>query len=111
MSDTNDFAESAEVSQRASSEGGVDGGSLGDFVVDLDDVETVRVGGTSNTKAVIREGSPSGSGSRLRERVAAVGTIVQAHVPVASVTNETCFRQRHAQKAAENIPWAVWKIP
>jgi hypothetical protein len=46
-----------------------DGGRLGDLVSDLNDLGTVRVGRSSDTKSIIRECSPVGSSGRLGKRV------------------------------------------
>jgi hypothetical protein len=44
-------------------------GRLGDLVCDLNDLSTVRVGRSSDTKSIVRECSPVGSSGRLGKRV------------------------------------------
>jgi hypothetical protein len=70
VSDTDDLAELRNsIPDLSVSEHLGDGGRLGDLVSDLNDLSTVRVGRSSNTKSIIRECSPVGSSGRLSERV------------------------------------------
>jgi hypothetical protein len=70
VSDTDDFAELGNTMLDLSiSEHLGDGGRLGDLVSDLNDLGTVRVGRSSDTKSIIRECSPVGSSGRLGKRV------------------------------------------
>jgi hypothetical protein len=70
VSDTNDLAELRNTMSNLSiSEHLGNGGRLGDLVSDLNDLSTIRVGRSSNTKSIIRECSPVGGGSRLGKRI------------------------------------------
>lgn len=57
MSNTDDFAESTEVGESAGSESGVDSCCLGNLVVDLNDIKTIGVSGSSDTESVVGESS------------------------------------------------------
>jgi hypothetical protein len=68
MSNTDDLAELRNtISDLSISEHLGDGSGLGDLVGDLNDLSTVRVRRSSDTKSIIRECSPVGS--RLGKRV------------------------------------------
>jgi hypothetical protein len=70
VSDTDDLAELRNsIPDLSVSEHLGDGGRLGDLVSDLNDLSTVWVGRSSDTKSIIRECSPIGSSGRLGERV------------------------------------------
>jgi hypothetical protein len=70
MSNTDDLAELRNtISDLSISEHLGDGSGLGDLVGDLNDLSTVRVRRSSDTKSIIRECSPIGSSGRLGKRV------------------------------------------
>jgi len=70
VTNTNDLAELRNtVSDLSASEHLGDDDRLGDFVSDLNDLSSIRVSRSSDTKSIIRECSPVGCGCRLGERV------------------------------------------
>jgi hypothetical protein len=79
VSDTDDLAELGHtVSDLAVSEHLGDSGGLGDFVGNLDDLSSVGMSRSANTKSVVREGSPVGGSGRLGKRVIGDTTISSA---------------------------------
>ena len=70
MTNTDNLAELRNtVSDLSASEHLGDGGRLGNLVSDLNDLSSIRVSRSSDTKSIVRECSPIGSSGRLGERV------------------------------------------
>jgi hypothetical protein len=80
VSNTDDLAELWNaVSDLSISEHLGDSSRLSDFVSDLNDLGSIRMGRSSDTESVVREGSPVSGGGRLGERVVGNSAISSAH--------------------------------